>query len=84
MENTKNTSDKFREFHYFIAEKCIEFIHNNEDIYSLINEQQELQDIRVSFCIENLESSIKECKWMPSSDSYLSISVGDKIVLESI
>ena len=54
MENTKNTLDKFREFHYFIAEKCIEFIHNNEDIYSLINEHQELQDIRVSFCIDNL------------------------------
>ena len=84
MENTKNTLDKFREFHYFIAEKCIEFIHNNEDIHSLIKEQQELQDIKVSFCIDNLESSIKECKWMPSSDSYLSISVGDKTVLESI
>lgn len=84
MENTKNALDKFREFHYFIAEKCIEFIHNNEDIYSLIKEQQELSDIRMSFCIDNLKSSIEECKWMPSSDSCLSISVGDKIILESI
>ena len=81
MENTKNTLDKFREFHYFIAEKCIEFIHNNEDIYSLINEQQ---DIRVNFCIDNLDCSIKEKEWSPCSDSCLSISVGNVNVIESL
>ena len=59
MGKTKNISDKFREFHYFIAEKCIEFIHNNEDIYSLIKEQQELIE-KLTDKLETIEKKLKE------------------------
>ena len=88
-----NTFDKVAEFHNFIVNQCIKFILENEDVAKMIEDKKNEvlsksklfnPDIRVNFCIDNLESSIKECKWMPSSDSYLSISVGDKIVLESI
>ena len=41
-------------------------------------------DIRVNFCIDNLDCSIKEKEWSPCSDSCLSISVGNINVLESI
>ena len=41
-------------------------------------------DIRVDFCIDNLDCSIKEKEWSPCSDSCLSISVGNVNVIESI
>ena len=88
-----NTFDKVAEFHNFIVSQCIKFILENEDIAKMIEDKKNEvlakskllnPDIRVDFCIDNLDYSIKEKEWSPCSDSCLSISVGNVNVIESL
>lgn len=88
-----NTFDKLNEFHNFIVNKCIKFILENENVAKMIEDKKNEvlaksmlfnPDIRVNFCIDNLDRSIKEKEWSPCSDSCLSISVGNINVIESI
>lgn len=88
-----NAFDKVAEFHSFIVSQCIKFILENEDIAKMIEDKKNEAlakskllnyDIRVNFCIDNLDCSIKEKEWSPYSDSCLSISVGNINVIESL
>lgn len=88
-----NVFDKVAEFHSFIVSQCIKFILENEDIVKMIEDKKNEilaksrlfnSDIRVNFCIDNLDFSIKEKEWSPCSDSCLSISVGNVNVIESL
>ena len=85
--------DKLKEFHNSIVSQCIKFILENEDIAKMIEDKKNEAlakskllnyDIRVNFCIDNLDCSIKEKEWSPCSDSCLSISVGNVNVIESL
>ena len=86
-----NTFDKLNEFHNFIVNQCIKFILENENVAKMIEDKKNEvlaksmlfnTDIRVNFCIDNLDCSIKEQEWSPCSDSCLSISVGNINVIE--
>lgn len=88
-----NAFDKVAEFHNFIVNQCIKFILENEDVAKMIEDKKNEilvksnlfnTDIRVNFCIDNLDCSIKEKEWSPCSDSCLSISVGNVNVIESL
>lgn len=88
-----NAFDKVVEFHSFIVSQCIKFILENEDVAKMIEDKKNEvltkskllnPDIRVNFCIDNLDCSIKEKEWSPCSDSCLSISVGNINVIESL
>lgn len=88
-----NAFDKVVEFHNFIVNQCIKFILENEDVAKMIEDKKNEilvksnlfnTDIRVNFCIDNLDCSIKEKEWSPCSDSCLSISVGNVNVIESL
>ena len=88
-----NAFDKVAEFHNLIISQCIKFILENEDIAKMIEDKKNEilaksrlfnHDIRVNFCIDNLDCSIKEKEWSPYSDSCLSISVGNVNVIESL
>ena len=88
-----NAFDKLKEFHSFLVSQCIKFILENEDISKMIEyKKNEVlaksklfnSDIRVNFCIDNLDYSIKENEWSPCSDSCLSISVGNVNIIESL
>ena len=88
-----NAFDKVAEFHSFIVSQCIKFILENEDVAKMIEDKKNEvlakskllnPDIRVDFCIDNLDYSLKEKEWSPGSDSCLSISVGNVNVIESL
>lgn len=89
-----NTFDKLKEFHNSIVNQCIKFILENEDVAKMIEEKKRAisaikpkllnHDIRINFCIDNLDCSLKEKEWSPCSDSCLSISIGNLNVIESI
>ena len=88
-----NAFDKVAEFHNFIVNQCIKFILENENVAKMIEDKKNEvlaksilfnSDIRVNFCIDNLDCSIKEKEWSPCSDSCLSISVGNVNVIESL
>ena len=88
-----NAFDKVAEFHNFIVSQCIKFILENEDVAKMIEDKKNEvlaksrllnPDIRVNFCIDNLDCSIKEKEWSPCSDSCLSISIGNINVIESL
>ena len=88
-----NAFDKVAEFHNFIVSQCIKFISENEDVAKMIEDKKNEvlaksklfnPDIRVDFCIDNLDYSLKEKEWSPASDSCLSISVGNVNVIESL
>ena len=88
-----NAFDKVAEFHSFIVSQCIKFILENENVAKMIEDKKNEvlvqsnlfnTDIRVNFCIDNLDCSIKEKEWSPCSDSCLSISVGNVNVIESL
>ena len=85
--------DKLKEFHNSIINQCIKFILENEDVAKMIEDKKNEAlakskllnyDIRVNFCIDNLDCSIKEKELSPCSDSCLSISVGNVNVVVSI
>lgn len=88
-----NAFDKVAEFHSFIVSQCIKFILENEDVAKMIEDKKNEilaksrllnPDIRVNFCIDNLDCSIKEKELSPWSDSCLSISVGNVNIVESL
>ena len=86
--------DKIAEFHNFIVNQCIKFILENEDVAKLIEEKKRAilaikpkllnPDVRINFCIDNLDCSLKEKEWSPCSDSSLSISIDNLNLIESI
>lgn len=41
-------------------------------------------DVRIYFGIDGFDESIKEGKWVPDTDSYMSLTVGNKTLYESI
>lgn len=86
--------DKIVEFHNSIVNQCIKFILENEDVAKLIEEKKRAilaikpkllnPDVRINFCIDNLDCSLKEKEWSPCSDSSLSISIDNLNLIESI
>lgn len=93
-EQRYDALDKLKKFHAFIVNQCIKFILENEDVAKLIKEKKRAistikpkllnPDVRINFCIDNLDCSLKEKEWSPCSDSSLSISIGNLNVIESI
>lgn len=93
-EQRYDVLDKLKKFHAFIVNQCIKFILENEDVAKLIKEKKRAistikpkllnPDVRINFCIDNLDCSLKEKEWSPCSDSSLSISIGNLNVIESI
>lgn len=40
-------------------------------------------DVRMYFGIDNLDESVKKGMWVPATDSYLSVTVGNEAIIES-
>lgn len=83
---------QFSNLHEEIVQKCIDFIKNNpklqNDIAAKIKEvKKDLMglepDVRMYFGIDNLDESVKKGMWVPATDSYLSVTVGNEAIIES-
>lgn len=93
-EQRYDTLDKIVDFHNSIVNQCINFILANEDVSKMIEDKKRAisaikpnllnPDIRINFCIDNLDCSLKEKEWSPCSDSSLSISIDNLNLIESI
>lgn len=90
--NATVADKQFSNLHEEIVQKCIDFIKNNpelqNDIAAKIKEvKKDLMglepDVRMYFGIDNLDESIKKGMWVPATDSYLSVTVGNEAIIES-
>lgn len=84
---------RFARLHEEIVQKCIDFVRDNSDIQEAINTKVEEvrkdlmglePDVRISFCVDCFDESIKAGEWVPVTDSYLGITVGNEPVIESL
>lgn len=61
----KELTEKFRELHKELVEKIITFCHEND-----------LRISEMNLSADGMIDSIKENKWLPSTDSSMSLTVG--------
>ena len=73
-------------------QKCIDYIKNNPNLQETITAKvEEIKkdlmglepDVRMYFGIDNLDESVKKGMWVPATDSYLSVTVGNEAIIES-
>lgn len=90
--NVTVVDKQFSNLHEEIVQKCIDYIKNNpklqEDITVRIEEiKKDLiglePDVRMYFYVDNLDESVKKGMWVPATDSYLSVTVGNEAIIES-
>lgn len=93
---TKEHKELF-ELHQFLVQTIVDFISENKGIQDMIDIKREeikkkileetgepfTPDLRVYFGIDVLEESIKQKKWVPSTDSSLDICLGIHSVIKS-
>lgn len=90
--NTTVADKQFSALHEEIVQKCIDFIKNNPNLQETITAKvEEIKkdlmglepDVRMYFGIDNLDESVKKGMWVPATDSYLSVTVGNEAIIES-
>lgn len=90
--NTIVADKQFSNLHEEIVQKCIDYIKNNPKLQEAITAKVEEvkkdlmglePDVRMYFGIDNLDESVKKGMWVPATDSYLSVTVGNEAIIES-
>lgn len=90
--NATVADKQFSNLHEEIVQKCIDFIKNNPKLQKTITAKvEEIKkdlmglepDVRMYFGIDNLDESVKKGMWVPATDSYLSVTVGNEAIIES-
>ena len=90
--NTTVADKQFSALNEEIVQKCIDYIKNNPNLQETITAKvEEIKkdlmglepDVRMYFGIDNLDESVKKGMWVPATDSYLSVTVGNEAIIES-